>query len=248
MEKKTKRHATKRFYFIITYIVLAIIGGIVLAYQNKGTVTEAIIIDNTLPESVRLVNHENPIKSNDVPSNLINIYDVREDHLIGINHIEMEMDATAFRAAQTMFQAAKEEGITGYVIVSAYRSYAEQRALYIAKKDEGNQSGAIEVAPPGQSEHQTGLAMDISNQYLIDAGQSLKQNAAETAEGKWILENCWDYGFVLRYPQDKVSKTGVIYEPWHYRYVGLPHSQVMRENNWCLEEYVQQLKVERNLD
>lgn len=90
------------------------------------------------------------------------------------------------------------------------------------------------VAPPGTSEHQTGLALDIvSADY-----QLLDEKQAETPEQQWLMEHCWEYGFVLRYPTDKSAVTGIGYEPWHYRYVGKEAAREMVRRGVCLEEYL----------
>ena len=89
------------------------------------------------------------------------------------------------------------------------------------------------VARPGESEHETGLAFDI-----IDAGNADLWGFEGTPQEKWLKEHCWDYGFIVRYPPDKAELTGIASEPWHFRYVGLPHSQTIHEQGLCLEEYL----------
>ena len=88
---------------------------------------------------------------------------------------------------------------------------------------------------PGTSEHQAGLAVDIvSVDYqILDEGQE------DTPLQQWLMEHCWEYGFILRYPPDKGEKTGIIYEPWHYRYVGREYAQAIRQSGLCLEEFLQ---------
>lgn len=81
----------------------------------------------------------------------------------------------------------------------------------------------------GQSEHQTGLAFDIN---------STRWDFKDTAEGKWLAENCYDFGFIIRYPQNKEDKTGYVYEPWHVRYVGNIVASDIKNTGLCLEEYV----------
>jgi D-alanyl-D-alanine carboxypeptidase len=88
---------------------------------------------------------------------------------------------------------------------------------------------------PGASEHQSGLALDVT----IDG--TLRQSFGETKAGKWIADNCQRFGFILRYPQDKTGVTQIIYEPWHLRYVGVPHAAFMKEMNLCLEEYIRRV-------
>lgn len=90
------------------------------------------------------------------------------------------------------------------------------------------------VAYPGTSEHNLGLAVDI-----VSLGYQLLDNKqATTAEVRWLVENCADYGFILRYPQGKESITGIIYEPWHFRYVGVTAAQEIMDSGMCLEEYL----------
>jgi LAS superfamily LD-carboxypeptidase LdcB len=99
----------------------------------------------------------------------------------------------------------------------------------------GNEAvAATIVAPPGTSEHQTGLCCDIADQFYSVKDSSLE----DTALFKWMNEHCAEYGFILRYPKDKEDVTGIIYEPWHFRYVGVEAAQYMKENNLCLEEFV----------
>ncbi len=98
--------------------------------------------------------------------------------------------------------------------------------------------GAEYALPAGYSEHNSGLSLDV--------GSSLTK-MERAPEGKWIEENAWKYGFILRYPEDKTELTGIQYEPWHIRYVGLPHSAIMKEKNFVLEEYMDYLKEEKTI-
>ena len=132
-------------------------------------------------------------------------------------------------------------------IVSSYRRQETQQTLYNNKVDyflgEGydierarEEAGKI-VAVPGTSEHQLGLAVDLIDKSYpyLDAGQE-----STPAQG-WLLDHCWDYGFILRYPNDKSEHTGIIYEPWHYRYVGKALAAELKESELCLEEYFESL-------
>ena len=99
------------------------------------------------------------------------------------------------------------------------------------------------VAQPGTSEHQTGLALDI-----VAAGyQILDEEQEDTAEQKWLMENSWKYGFILRYPSEKSDITGIGYEPWHYRYVGKAAAADIYRTGVCLEEYLSQEGPEAEL-
>lgn len=93
-----------------------------------------------------------------------------------------------------------------------------------------------QVAVPGTSEHQLGLAVDI-----VDVSyQLLDTNQENTDVQKWLLENSWRYGFILRYPTDKTDVTGIVYEPWHYRYVSKEYAKEIYEKGVCLEQYLEQ--------
>lgn len=121
------------------------------------------------------------------------------------------------------------------MVASAYRSKQLQEELYTEEqsKEKDSTDGEL-VAVPGYSEHQTGYAVDLS--IRLGDGEYIEYNNADNY--KWILDNCSVYGFILRYPEDKVNITEIGYETWHYRYVGTPHASYIMQNNLCLEEYI----------
>ena len=126
---------------------------------------------------------------------------------------------------------ASNEGI-GLDYVSKFRSYSSQASIYNGYVTrEGQASADTKSARPGHSEHQTGLAADINSLY---------QSWGATAEGQWLNNNCYKYGFIIRYPKGKESITGYMYEPWHIRYVGVELATKLYNNgNWItLEEYL----------
>jgi D-alanyl-D-alanine carboxypeptidase len=101
-------------------------------------------------------------------------------------------------------------------------------------REEAERIAATVSAIPGTSEHQLGLAVDI-----IDTGiWGLVQEQEDLAGQQWLMENCWRYGFILRYPKNKTDETGIIYEPWHYRYVGIELAEELRECGLTLEAYL----------
>ncbi len=130
----------------------------------------------------------------------------------------MQIRAAVSKALDVMFADAKQAGIN-LMLSSGYRSYTYQVGLYNGYVKSMGQAGADKIsARPGHSEHQTGLAADIepaSRKCEIDAC------FADTPEGKWLAEHAYEYGFIIRYPADKVDTTGYAYEPWHVRYVGI---------------------------
>ena len=147
---------------------------------------------------------------------------------------------------QSLLQMLEDCEVAGYspLICSGYRSQATQERLYNNKTnyyldlgygtEEAMQLAGTVVAVPGTSEHQLGLAVDlVDTKYnLLDEGQ------AETGTQKWLMEHCWEYGFILRYPVGSTEITGIIYEPWHYRYVGVEIAMEIRDLDITLEEYL----------
>lgn len=147
------------------------------------------------------------------------------------------VDGTANAALNEMIAAAAKEGINLW-IASGFRSYSRQETLYnnyVAR--DGKAAADRYSARPGYSDHQTGLAFDLN---------SLEQSFGETKEGKWIAENCWKYGFILRYPQNKEAQTGYMYEPWHVRYLGKDIAEKVYKSGLCLEEYLNITSVYAN--
>ena len=155
----------------------------------------------------------------------------------------LKVDARIYDDLSAMLGACFDAGLHP-VVCSAYRSNATQQRLHNNKiyrlmaagygREAALKEAARWVAVPGTSEHQTGMALDI----VAYSYQYLNQKQEETAEQKWLMEHCWEYGFVLRYPSDKSEITGIGYEPWHYRYVGRETAADMREKGLCLEEYL----------
>lgn len=133
------------------------------------------------------------------------------------------------------------------VVVSGHRTHAYQEKLYKNKVSRVQAEGysyeealveaAKVVAIPGTSEHQLGLAVDI----VDSRSYSLTDYQATLPAQKWLMEHCWEFGFILRYPDDKTNVTGIIYEPWHYRYVGLELAKELYDAGLTLEEYIQGL-------
>ncbi len=157
------------------------------------------------------------------------------------NDVKYYFDERAFDDAMNMILAAKADGVD-LVILSTYRTYQRQTELYNNKiqyylnrgysKANAEKHASTVVAIPGTSDHNLGLAIDFN---YLDEKYENKPSL------KWLRENGEDYGFVMRYPKGKENVTGVIYEPWHFRYVGAEHAEKMNELGMCLEEYVEYL-------
>ena len=145
-----------------------------------------------------------------------------------------------------MLEDARKEGLKPW-ICSAYRDYEIQEKLFIKQVNEYLNKGYTEdeaksktvswILEPGSSEHATGLALDIVDKKY----QLLDEKQAEREVQKWLMENCYKYGFILRYPENKKDITKVDYEPWHYRYVGKEHAEKIYSKNYTLEEYIDYL-------
>lgn len=149
------------------------------------------------------------------------------------------LERRAAKHVRLLFQAARAEGLSLYGI-SGYRSYQRQEALYHnalsrISADSGNAS-LCQVAPPGCSEHQTGLALDVS---CPSVSLKLTTAFADTKEGRWLMRHAPLYGFVIRYPAGKESVTKFPYEPWHIRYVTRSLALCLTITGQVLEEYDQ---------
>lgn len=184
-----------------------------------------------------LVNGSNPLpESYDYGADLTTIDDKYRQPGYDLNQI----NETVYPYMQAMCEAAWEDGVD-LKVCSPYRSYSIQETLFNRQVQkwinnglsaaEADKKAATIVARPGTSEHHTGLAIDF-----IKADDSFEQLPAF----KWLQENAADYGFIMRYPKEKESVTGVIYESWHYRFVGIYEAQKIKETGLCLEEYLEQ--------
>lgn len=151
----------------------------------------------------------------------------------------VKMRSEAAQALEEMFAAAKEEGGFSLIAISGYRSYGTQSAIFERKvRSVGRKKALLYVAPPGASEHQLGLAMDLG----CDKNTGLTGSFGDTPEGKWVVENCWRFGFIIRYKEEWTDITGYAYEPWHIRYVGAEHARAIYEADIPFEYYVEQLR------
>lgn len=206
----------------------------------------AITEDLPILENLRPMDDANNVKSADWNLVLANKDNpLKGDYIPELKNLSngLQFDKRAIDALNEMLTAAKNEGLSP-IVCSAYRSIEKQESLYIKQverelakglsRGEAEAEAAKTVAAPGTSEHNSGLAADIVsiNYQLLDEAQ------ADTPELKWLIENCSKYGFILRYPQNKTDITGVIYEPWHFRYVGKEAAAEIMEKGICLEEYL----------
>ena len=160
-----------------------------------------------------LVNKTSALPSDYEPSDLTRP-DVK--YAPGVAESRKQMRPAAARALEELFKAAADDGIE-LLAISGYRSYWTQNDLYKRRlKETSLEYVSVYVAKPGQSEHQTGLAMDLGCEGYTD----LTERFAETPAYAWLSEHAHEYGFIIRYPKDGTAETGYAYEPWHIRYLG----------------------------
>ncbi|MGG4396403.1 M15 family metallopeptidase [Paenibacillus thiaminolyticus] len=151
-------------------------------------------------------------------------------------HEKRHMRKEAAEALEALFAGAEQDGIT-LNAVSGYRSYQRQQSLFNHYVEtQGKEYASRVSAVPGTSEHQTGLAIDVSSPSV---GNVLEEVFGDSEEGKWLAEHAHEYGFIIRYPQDGESITGYVYEPWHIRYVGKEAADAIYSEGTTLEQFLQ---------
>ena len=196
--------------------------------EQKIKLNEQALLDE-IGDNLILVNKNNALPTGYIPSGLIN------PNVHSLDKSNIKMTPKAAKALEALFLKAKENNIQ-LTAISGYRSYAYQNEIF-TDKIKKYQSVAVAnqfSARPGQSEHQTGLAMDISSPSV---NFKLTQSLAQTREGKWLKNNAPEFGFIVRYPKGKENITGYHFEPWHIRYIGEDASREISDANITLEEY-----------
>lgn len=244
-ESEGNRILKLRIFASACALVLAFVFGFVGLLYN-GTGTSAFAAQTVKTYTIKeikaagihlLVNRTHKLPSTYQAANLVLI---RKQVPVRFSNLKLKYQPLLNLAL--LYKAAKKTGIHIYVY-SGHRTLAEQTALfqkkvqYYRKNHTEKQAIALAskvVAPPNTSEHQTGLAVDVvSTQYRVrDSGFS------NSKAGKWLAKNSWKYGYVLRYARAKTSITGIIFEPWHFRFVGKVQAKKMYDQKLCLEEYV----------
>ena len=178
-----------------------------------------------------LANRDHLLDERFAPNDLVK---VTAKHVKG----DFQIRKPVHEALLAMFAAAQEDGCTLYV-KSAYRSYSTQNTMYYNRLEKNHGKDDGWVSYPGASDHQTGLGLDILN-YAWTQKDGMNSDFIKDKEAQWMAAHCHEYGFVIRYPEDKVAVTGINYEPWHLRYVGVKCAAYMRENNLSLEEFTEE--------
>ncbi|PFK47137.1 D-Ala-D-Ala carboxypeptidase VanY [Bacillus cereus] len=239
----------KKWVFISLFILCTVCVGVYIAplFQNgvdvkiveKGdkvnstnTEKKEITKEQIYKGDLLLVNKDYPVQEDSIRSDTINVFQNTElvrGYVVLDRNIHLSKDIV--KKFLKIVDAAEKEGVHHFLISSGYRDFKEQRNLY-------EKMGSDYALPAGYSEHNLGLSLDVG---------STQMKMEKAPEGKWIEDNVWKYGFVLRYPKNKSNITGIQYEPWHIRYVGLPHSAIMQKNKFTLEEYLDFLKEKKEI-
>ncbi|WP_144561702.1 M15 family metallopeptidase [Bacillus mycoides] len=239
----------KKWVFISLFILCTVGVGIYIAplFQNgvdvkiveKGdkvnatnTEKKEITKEQIYKGDLLLVNKDYPVQEDSIKSDIINVFQNTElvrGYVVLDRSTHLSKDIV--KKFLKIVEAAEKEGVHYFLISSGYRDFKEQRNLY-------EKMGSDYALPAGYSEHNLGLSLDVG---------STQMKMEKAPEGKWIEDNVWKYGFVLRYPKNKSNITGIQYEPWHIRYVGLPHSAIMQKKKFTLEEYLDFLKEKKEI-
>lgn len=211
---------------------------------SDSALTKPGPVDTLAGDIPLLVNKWNPLPASFEPADLVNVKE-KAGSLMTYEKDSIQAVGEAVEALITMIRAAEKENITPWKLREAYRTVADQQRIFNNRVKSYEEAGNThaqalsitrrEVADPGASEHHTGLAFDLNvpGQTFADTGQYV-----------WLKQHCWDYGFIMRYTDEKDEITGITGEEWHVRYVGVEHAQAMRDLDYCLEEYVEYLNAQ----
>ena len=203
-------------------------------YADNPEPEVTFLVDPMIDPALRLVNKKNGLAWDYVPE--LVTPDIANKPGIAVQLCAPE----AREALEALFSAALEDGYT-LSAVSGYRSYSAQKLIYNRKVEErGEASASLSSAPPGKSEHQLGLAMDVS---CASIDYRLNKIFADTDEGKWLYAHCAEYGFIIRYKTEWTKITGYKGEPWHIRYVGVEHAKLIEKLNVPFEVYIEYLEL-----
>ena len=240
------------FILTIAYKYIAYKKEVQASLETSANVEELYNTTKTEEANINKEENKKDIDSNTSDWELLLVnknHKVPDGYSVELEEVESthKVDKRIADSLEQMLTDARKEGLSP-IICSSYRTNAKQQKLYNNKvteyrrwgygSEEAKELASYWVAIPGTGEHETGLAVDIvSKEYQI-----LDEKQEQTDVQKWLIENSYKYGFILRYPTDKKDITMINYEPWHYRYVGIDNATYMKEHDMCLEEYIDYLK------
>ena len=207
-----------------------------VTYTYSTSVDESILTTGLNPTYLYLANKQHPVDEDYDPGTLVSL---KSPYASG-----GKLEERTAQALYAMMDEMRAAGISDVYVTSAYRTFTYQQYLYekyITDEENKGLSHADAVkaaerysAPPGYSEHQTGFVVDFMTSTMSDLDESFERTAAFA----WLSENCYRFGFILRYPQDRQAATGVVFEPWHWRYVGVENALAIRASGLSLEEFL----------
>lgn len=264
-KRKSMRHAKVITELCISAVIIGCAGYAVNSMIKKShkigqsDVVESSVVDiditepTTEPEDPNKIIFESlsvetksKFKGDLILVNNNNEYFSGHEELVAINEMNSQQDSPTYVVGndndmkiinvvyQPLISMMRDfNAATGYddiVVIGGFRTAERQKELYDEDLEQTGSDHSERVALPGHSEHESGYAMDFTTSTTCDYDGTGKYD--------WINQNCWKYGFILRYPEDKTSITQIQYKPWHYRYVGVPHAYYMYKNGLCLEEYI----------
>lgn len=248
-EQKKRHRNIFRYQSLFSWALLDIIAvGVIAGYlcsafsmPNTQDQSPVVDINNVLTVNDRSYEYESTTEETEWNLILVNKWNsIPENYEVELMELTngQLIDERIYPALQSMFDSARSEGIYP-IVASGYRTTEKQQSLLDEKRAEYLSEGYTEeeaknraemwVAVPGTSEHQLGLGVDINADEVHSTGKEVY---------KWLKENSYKFGFINRYPKDKTEITGIINEPWHYRYVGIEAASEIHKNGICLEEYL----------
>ena len=215
MAKKKKRRQGPGQRILVAAVAVALLAGAFGLGWHFG------VESTRFRGNILLVNESHRLEADYVPDELVNLYQQR--HSFRLASSEIMLTRQTYEAMERMFHAAEEADMNGYIVTSGYRSYQRQQEVYA-------QSEPGKAQQPGASEHQTGMAFDVT----VETGDGFEN----TPQYSWLMAHAHEFGFIQRYPANKADITGISYEPWHYRYVGVDAATRMHQTGQVLEEFL----------
>ncbi|MDO4379391.1 MAG: M15 family metallopeptidase [Clostridia bacterium] len=221
-------------------MIFAVVDRLPSAAGELSTIAAStkVTSDGKYSGSLILVNDKHRYRN--TGEEFVKLYDEKTDSFF-MGSTEIMLSKIAVKPLCDMFDAFRNEtGLKKINVISGYRSVESQQEIYKQKANRyGNLYAKKYVQTPGFSEHHTGLCVDVS---IFNADDGSSEDFDGTGKYEWFSKNAWKYGFVVRYPEGKEKVTKIGYEPWHFRYVGVPHAYYMTKNGLCLEEYIELLQ------
>lgn len=217
---------------LLLFMLLLLMQVLALGEQPKWTYPLKATVLEDKTDLLVLTNKKTLIAADYAPYHLVNLS-------VRATMRGMQLRKEAADALKMMFDAAEKDGHTLYV-KSAYRSYKVQKTMYENRLEKYQKDDGV-VAYPGSSDHQTGLAVDILN-YAWTQQEGMRPEFSQTKEAQWLEANCARFGFILRYMEDKQDVTGIVFEPWHFRYVGKEAAKYIMDQHLTLEEFTEEYK------